>query len=104
MLPKEHYTKADNKIIFHNELSDGAKVLYLALCGYRFGSNKWEDVVAKELGLSNSSYDRRKKELVFVGLVKVVQDGPRRYTMYIGNSLISANEVERIMEQKKSAG
>lgn len=98
MLPQEQYTKADNRILTHKELSDGAKVLYFTLCSFRFGSSKWETKIKEMLMLSHSSYARRKRELIKVGLIEVVQTGPRNYTMYVGNSKVSAKEVRAIKE------
>lgn len=96
-LPKMNYTKADNNVIKHPSLSAGAKILYLALCGYKDGRNKWEKKVQEELGLSRATYFRQKKELEEVGLVKMVQKGPKEYVMYIGNSDRNAADVEQMI-------
>lgn len=98
MLPKENYTKADNGVLLDPKLSDGAKILYFSLCHYRHGHQKWETNVYKDLNLSKSTYERRKKELRMAGLLLVVQEGPRHYKMYLGNSTITAQQVK---EQKQ---
>lgn len=95
--PFKNYTKADNGIIRHTGLSDGAKILYLSIASLRNGHKQWEENLYHTLGLTKSTYHRRKKELVDAGLLLVVQKGPREYEMYLGHSKATADEVRARM-------
>ena len=89
-LPKDDYTKFDNKVFLVDGLSDGAKVLYGYMASMRTGDDFSDTFFMKGLHLSRKTLYRRKKELTESGLIHVDRVGLKSYILYIGYTHVSA--------------
>lgn len=94
-LPKDSYTKMDNKVFTDQRLSDGAKVLYGYLASLRTGANFTDDYIVKAMGISKRALANRKKELKQAGLILIDQVSMRIYVIYIGHTRFSAEKVKQ---------
>lgn len=101
-LPKQGYTKLDNKIftIDRRKLSDGAKVLYGFLAGLRTGSDITDNYIIKSLDISDRTLNRHKKELKELDLLLVERVGLNQYKMYIGYTYVGASVVKQFWKVK----
>ena len=109
--PYMRWSKVDNDVIHHPGLSDGAKVLYVSLCSIKQAAIFSEQKMYEKMGISRGTYYKRKKELMALGLVHMVQEGPRTYKMYLGHTRMRGEEVKESLciglggeEDKKDPG
>ena len=93
-LPRDGYTKFDNKVFLTHGLSDGAKVLYGYMASMRTGDDFSDTFFMKGLQLSEKTLYRRKKELTEAGLIHVDRVGLKNYILYIGYTDVSARAVK----------
>lgn len=84
----------DRAVFLLPELTDGAKVLYAYLFSHVDGANIDEGFLQSAMGLSQSAYARRKRELTGAGLLLVEQTSPRVYVCYLGVAGFKAKSIK----------
>ena len=104
-LPKEGYTKVDNKIftIERKLLSDGAKVMYGFLASMQIGSKITDNYIVKSLDIGLSALKKYKRELKALDLIVVDRVGLNQYEMYIGSTVLRASIVKQYWEVKNDS-
>ena len=93
-LPSRNYTKFDNKVFIHPDLTDGAKVLYGYLAGLRNGQDYVDAYLVKALGVSQAVITRRKAELKKADLILIDKTGFKTHVIYIGSTQFKASDVK----------
>jgi len=93
-LPSKNYTKLDNKVFIHPDLSDGAKVLYGYLASLRNGQDYVDAYLMNALQVSQDVITRRKRELKKADLILLDKTGYRTHVIYIGSTQFKASDVK----------
>lgn len=98
-LPKQCYTKLDNKVFILPGLTDAAKVLYGYLASLRTGQDYSDKFLINAMGIGQATLTRRKRELKKVGLIMAEKTSMRTSVLYIGSTQMPANVVKELWDK-----
>ena len=100
-LPKENYTKFDNRVLVINRniLADGAKILYVYLASHMVGKRITYEYIKKSMGFSQSSLEKYVRQLKALDLMLMHRVKPKQYDCYIGSTEVPASVVKIIWKE-----
>lgn len=97
----ENIIAVDPEVISYPQLSNGAKVLYIHLCGIPAGHLINHNRIAKVMGISKRTLILKKKELKDMDLILIKQVAVGVTILFVGNSNISASTLKNNWEKKE---
>ncbi len=93
-LASENFTKMDNNVATNTSITDYSYRLYGYMSCFKNGFQLNDEYIAKKMGWSRDKVARAKRSLVKANLIMVEKIDRTTYFLYIGNSMITAEEVK----------